>query len=98
MARRSLNPQIADVLELEEGKEVKVVFQDTFTASIRGRATVVHNVTDAEGKTRSIWGSMGLNRAMANAKRGDILFITYRGKVDLEGGNTFKNYDVEVEE
>ena len=97
MSRRSLTPEIRDVLEFSEGKEVTVSYEDTFIAVVKGRDTTVHNVIQ-DGEPKSIWGSKGLNGAFERAERGQKLYITFVGTVDTGKGNPFKKYKIEVDE
>ena len=47
-----------------------------------------------DDKLTKVWGSTGLDERMAMLKVGDLVRIEFKGKSDLGGGKTFKNYDV----
>lgn len=97
MTRKSVVNKLNEPLELQEGKEYAVKYVKTWSPMFDGKPRTVHMV-EFEGKNRDIYGSKMLDDTLAQVEPGTTVYIKYLGKKKLEGGNTFKEYSIEVDE
>lgn len=96
MARQSIVNKLNEPLELVENSEVKVTYVKTWAPTFDGKPRNVHSVL-LEGQPRDIYGSKMLDDTLSALKSGTVVYITYLGKKKLEGGNSFKEYAIEID-
>lgn len=95
--RRSLVNKLHEplIIEKEQGKEFEVEFVKTWQPLFEGKPRTVHTVKH-NGEFRDLYGSKMLDDCFAQLSGGETVFVTFTGKKKLAGGNTFKEYSVEV--
>ena len=59
-----------------------------------GSKSKVYDLKTADGKTRTIFGSMILERQMGSVKNGVEVKIVYKGQVSTKSGRKAKAFDV----
>lgn len=84
------------VVEKEPGKEFALVFVKTWQPLFDGKPRTVHTV-EYNGERRDLYGSKMLDDCFSQLQPGQKVYVTFKGKKKLEGGNSFKEFDVETD-
>jgi hypothetical protein len=58
------------------------------------REQTVYEIVDESGKKWTVWSSFNIDKAFSEIEPQTLVRITYKGKVDIGGGRTVKQFAV----